>query len=79
MHPIVLAITGASGAPYAVRLLEVLLAAERTVYLTISPSGQAVLKTELGLEVDLKNFAPTQLLKSPTKRSLSLSPGRGPG
>jgi len=41
--PIILGITGASGAIYAVRLLEVLRAANREVHLTISPSGRDVL------------------------------------
>ena len=54
--PIILAITGASGAIYAVRLLEVLLQAGRTVHLSISPSGQAVIEQELGREVDLQSF-----------------------
>lgn len=62
MKPLVLAITGASGAAYAVRLLEVLLTAGREVYLTISPSGQAVIKQELGIAVDLKNFRVAGLL-----------------
>src|SRR5689334_2781329 len=62
MHPLVLAITGASGAAYGVRLLEVLLAARRTVYLTISPSGAVVLKEELGIEVDLGRFSLKNLL-----------------
>jgi len=47
MHPFVVAITGASGAAYGVRLVEVLLAAGREVHLTISPSGQTVLAQEL--------------------------------
>jgi flavin prenyltransferase len=58
MHPLVLAITGASGAAYGVRLLEVLLAARREVYLTISPSGATVLKEELGIDVDLESENP---------------------
>jgi 4-hydroxy-3-polyprenylbenzoate decarboxylase len=45
--------TGASGAVYAVRLLDVLLAAGAEVHLSISPAGQAVLLQELGLDVDL--------------------------
>jgi len=61
-HPLVLAITGASGAIYGVRLLEVLLTAGRTMYLTISPSGQAVLDTELGLKIDLDDFLPSTLV-----------------
>jgi len=54
---LVLAITGASGAIYAVRLLEVLLAAGQHVHLSISPAAQLVLKQELGLNVDLENFS----------------------
>ena len=60
--PIVLGITGASGAPYGVRLLEVLLAAGREVHLSISPSGEAVLATELGRRVDLDRFDAAALL-----------------
>lgn len=54
--PIVLAITGASGAVYAVRLLEVLLEEESEVHLMISPSGAAVLKQELDRTVNLDRF-----------------------
>ena len=59
---IVLAVTGASGAIYAVRLLETLLAAGRDVYLTISPSGAAVIEQELGLQLDLENLLPETAL-----------------
>lgn len=58
----VVAITGASGAVYAVRLLEVLLAAGCDVHLTISYAAQAVLKQELDLNVDLDNFVPSMLM-----------------
>lgn len=44
---IALAITGASGAPYARRLLEVLLSSEMTVHLMISAAGRIVLADEL--------------------------------
>ena len=44
---IALAITGASGAPYAKRLLEVLLAKEMTVHLMVSAAGRIVLADEL--------------------------------
>jgi 4-hydroxy-3-polyprenylbenzoate decarboxylase len=54
--PLVVGITGASGAPYAVRLLEVLLEAGREVHLSISPSGQAVIATELSRTIDLDRF-----------------------
>ena len=58
---IVVAITGASGVTYSVRLLEVLLAAGCDVHLTISPAGQTVLRQELDLSVDLENFNPAAL------------------
>jgi 4-hydroxy-3-polyprenylbenzoate decarboxylase len=48
--PIVMAITGASGAPYAVRLLEQLLAAERPVWLVVSSHGLRLLHTEMGID-----------------------------
>jgi 4-hydroxy-3-polyprenylbenzoate decarboxylase len=60
--PIVVAITGASGAPYGVRLLEVLLAAGREIHLAISPSGQAVIEEELGRRIDLDRFDVAALL-----------------
>lgn len=62
MSDLVLAITGASGAIYSVRLLEVLLAAGRNVQLTISPSAVLVLQKELDLEVSLNRFELSQLL-----------------
>ena len=55
-HPIIVGITGASGAIYAVRLLETLLAAGRDVHLAISPSGRDVLNHELKLALDLNKF-----------------------
>ena len=48
--PIVVAITGASGAPYAVRLLESLVAAERDVWLIVSSHGLRLLRTELDID-----------------------------
>jgi 4-hydroxy-3-polyprenylbenzoate decarboxylase len=63
--PLVVGITGASGAAYAVRLLEVLLEAGREVHLAISPSGQAVIETELDLAVDLDRFDVAALLRRP--------------
>ena len=63
--PLVVAITGASGAPYGVRLLEVVLAAGREVHLSVSPSGQAVIQEELGRRVDLERFNAADLLGGP--------------
>ena len=59
--PLVLAMTGASGAPYAVRLLRVLSRAGRAVHLTISPSAATVLREELGISVSLSHFDPSSL------------------
>jgi 4-hydroxy-3-polyprenylbenzoate decarboxylase len=46
---ITLALTGASGMPYGLRLLECLLAAGSRVYLLYSPAAQIVAKQECGL------------------------------
>ncbi len=53
---LVIALTGASGAPYGVRLLEVLLHAGRTVHLTLSPAAVEVVEHELGRTVNLGHF-----------------------
>lgn len=50
--PIVLAVTGASGAPYAVRLLDVLARARVPVELIISSHGWRLLETESGIVDD---------------------------
>ncbi len=54
--PLVMAITGASGAPYAVRLLEQLLVAVQPVQLILSSHGLRLLQTETELtsEADLR-------------------------
>lgn len=57
MSNIVLAITGASGSIYGVRLLQVLLAAGWNVELLISDAALQVMRTELGLSLDLDNFS----------------------
>ncbi|MGY0398943.1 MAG: flavin prenyltransferase UbiX [Ostreibacterium sp.] len=71
--PIAIAITGASGTIYAIRLLEELLKADETVYLMISQAGLIVLGMEDGLSLTNKpkeiqrrlvekfNCQPTQL------------------
>ncbi|WP_434138315.1 flavin prenyltransferase UbiX [Photobacterium leiognathi] len=48
---ITLAWTGASGAPYGLRLLECLLVADYQVYLLISSAARVVLATEHGLKL----------------------------
>ena len=60
--PLAVAITGASGVAYGQRLIEVLLAANVDVHLTISDSAKIVAKHELDLDIDLNDFKITQLL-----------------
>jgi len=48
--PIVVGVSGASGAPIAVRVLETLHAAHRPVSLVVSNGAKAVLREECGLE-----------------------------
>src|SRR5690349_4513275 len=48
--PIVMAITGASGAPYAVRLLEQLVAADKPVWLIVTLHGLRLLRTEMDID-----------------------------
>ncbi|MHC4399472.1 MAG: UbiX family flavin prenyltransferase [Planctomycetota bacterium] len=58
----VVALTGASGAAYAIRLVDVLVAAGCDVYLSISEAGRTVLEQDLDLSVDLDRFEPAMLL-----------------
>ena len=48
--PVVLAITGASGAPYGVRLLEVLARSRVSVWLITSEHGMRLLREECGID-----------------------------
>ncbi|HMP07171.1 MAG TPA: flavoprotein, partial [Lacipirellulaceae bacterium] len=59
---IVVAVTGASGAVYSLRLIEVLLATGHDVHLTISPTGAQVIHEEMDLRVDLDDFQPADLM-----------------
>jgi len=61
MPPIVVALTGASGVVYGVRLLEVLLRQGVAVELTISPSAVQVVSQELERQIDLHRFLPETL------------------
>jgi 4-hydroxy-3-polyprenylbenzoate decarboxylase len=47
--PLVVAITGASGAPYALKLLEALVQAKRSIWLIVSEHGWRLLSTEAGV------------------------------
>src|SRR5437763_9429691 len=62
---LVVAMTGASGSAYGVRLLEVLVRAGRNVHLTISPSAAEVMERELERKVQLDAFDPNELLGDP--------------
>src|SRR5438477_5046635 len=62
---LVLGITGASGAIYGARLLDVLRAAECEVHLSISASGRTVMRQELGLDIDLDHFDAGALVLPP--------------
>jgi 4-hydroxy-3-polyprenylbenzoate decarboxylase len=75
--PICVGITGASGAIYAVRLLEVLRAAGRDVHFSISPSGADVIRQELNLSVDLADFHAESLLPAEQANTAVIGrPGR---
>jgi 4-hydroxy-3-polyprenylbenzoate decarboxylase len=49
LRPVVLAVTGASGAPYGVRLLEVLARHQVPVWLIVSSHGMRLLDAECGI------------------------------
>ncbi len=59
---ICMAMTGASGAVYSIRLVEVLLATGHDVHLSISPSGAQVIHEEMDLPVDLDDFKASDLM-----------------
>ncbi len=70
--PFCLAITGASGAPYGLRLLECLLRLEHEVYLLISKAGRVV----LNLETDLKLPGTPKEIGDHLSRHFSTNPDR---
>ncbi len=59
---ITLAITGASGSAYALRLIECLLAANYQLYILLSSAGRIVLDTEVGVKVPGSPDGATQFL-----------------
>ena len=71
---IVLAMTGASGMIYALRLLQVLLASDRRVHLSISSSAALVLRQELGVEIDLARLEPRSLPLVPDSQAFAKLP-----
>jgi len=74
MSDLVVALTGASGSLYGVRLAEVLLRAGRVVHLTISPAAVEVFDREIGRALRLaeSEFDPLALL-GPAADGLDLS------
>ena len=48
-RPIIVAVTGASGAPYAVRLLQMLVERHQRISLIVSDHGRRLLDTEMGI------------------------------
>jgi flavin prenyltransferase len=77
-RPVVLAMTGASGAVYGARLLQVLLEREREIHVTVSDSGASVITQELGVTTSIDNFdvatiieAANHLLKMPNNQVAS--------
>ena len=71
---IVTAITGASGAPYAQRFIQGLVAAGANVHLVVSPLGRRLLHDELGMEtVDLE--AQSEHLREQFSRRVELEIG----
>lgn len=70
---LVLAFTGASGAPYGIRLLEVLVQAGRRVHLILSPAAVEVLEQEMDRHVHLDRFDLGDLLGPAAG---SVSPGQ---
>jgi flavin prenyltransferase len=55
-NDLVLAMTGASGSRYGLRLLDVLLRAGRTIHLLVSPAGAEVLEQEEGKKLQPDQF-----------------------
>ena len=61
MNDLIVAMTGASGSIYGLRLIEVLINAGCKVHLTISPAAVEVAQRELGMTINLNNFDLQQL------------------
>ncbi|MCP3869094.1 MAG: UbiX family flavin prenyltransferase [Gammaproteobacteria bacterium] len=71
-RPIALAVTGASGSPYSLRLLECLIGAGRRVYLMISSAAQVVAR----IESDITLPAQPAAVESMLAERFSAAPGQ---
>jgi flavin prenyltransferase len=69
---ITLALTGASGMPYGMRLLECLLEAKMRVYLLVSQAAQVVAKQEMDLQLPTRKAE----LESLLRERLTIAPGQ---
>lgn len=63
---LVLGVTGASGAPYTIRLIEILIRAGRRTHISMSPAAVQVFQAETGLALDSRqpqwgDFLPPEL------------------
>jgi len=63
MRELIVAVTGASGAVYARRLLERLAAAKAKIHLVVSPAGAEVMRRELGVSLDAENLDASALVE----------------
>jgi flavin prenyltransferase len=61
---VTLALTGASGMPYAIRLLECLISAEVTVYLLYSRAAQIVARQEMDLTLPTRTKEATEFFSA---------------
>lgn len=61
MKEVIVAITGASGTQYAIKLIQTLVDSACRVHLTISDAGARVLKHEMGIDINLQDFSPAAL------------------
>ena len=69
MSVYVVGVTGASGAPYAVRVLQGLLEAGHHVKLVVSPAGERVLAIESGVRFSgVQGGAPRTVARAPRRR-----------
>lgn len=72
----VVALTGASGMAYAVRLLEVMSTCECEIHLVISDTAYEVLETETGISIPRQEFTPCALGLSASCESKFFPSGR---
>ena len=75
MLPVVVALTGASGAVYGTRLLEILIRQGINVELVISPAATQVIRQELEKHVNLAVFTPDQLISLNELTYEAIGPG----